>query len=300
MARQRGGLMDGQSVVYAANTWERLVGRVEQAGSLDGVADRVHELVTRAIRNGALKDALSGTWLGHPAHPMFTDLPIGFWTSAFVLDFIGGRRARDASELLVGLGVLSALPTAATGAADWSDTWGASRRVGFVHAAANSSAVLLYAWSWSARRRNRHARGVALGVLGATAATIGGFLGGHLLSRRGVGVDHAAHDPALSDWMPAISVDAVSSAPTRVEVDDVPIIVIERDERILAVAATCPHRGAPLDEGTFDDTSVTCPWHGSRFALDTGALLRGPSAMPLACFETRVTNGTVEIRTPVR
>ncbi len=106
--------------------------------------------------------------------------------------------------------------------------------------------------------------------------------------------------PSLADWTPAISVDAVSTAPARVEVDDVPIIVIERDERILAVAATCPHRGAPLDEGTFDDTSVTCPWHGSRFALGTGALLRGPSAMPLACFETRVTNGMVEVRTPVR
>jgi len=113
-------------------------------------------------------------------------------------------------------------------------------------------------------------------------------------------VDHTAHEPGLSDWTPAMSVDAVSTVPTRVEVDDVPIIVIERDERILAVAATCPHRGAPLDEGTFDDTSVTCPWHGSRFALDTGALLRGPSAMPLACFETRVTNGMVEIRTLVR
>jgi nitrite reductase/ring-hydroxylating ferredoxin subunit/uncharacterized membrane protein len=253
-------------------------------------------LVARVITNGTLKDALSGTWLGHPAHPMFTDLPIGFWTSAFVLDFIGGRRSRDASELLIGLGVISALPTAATGAADWSDTWGASQRVGLVHAATNASAVLLYAWSWSARRRNRHARGVALGVLGATAATIGAFLGGHLLARRGVGVDHAAHDATLSDWTRAISVDAVSTAPTRVEVDDVPIVVIERDERILAVAATCPHRGAPLDEGTFDETSVTCPWHGSRFALDTGALLRGPSAMPLTCFETRVTDDTVEIR----
>jgi nitrite reductase/ring-hydroxylating ferredoxin subunit len=92
----------------------------------------------------------------------------------------------------------------------------------------------------------------------------------------------------------------VSTVPARVVVDDVPVVVVERDERILALAATCPHRGAPLDEGTFDDTAVTCPWHGSRFALDTGALLRGPSAMPLTCFETRVTNGMVEVRTLVR
>ena len=95
---------------------------------------------------------------------MLTDLPIGFWTSAFVLDIVGGKRSRPAAELLVGLGVLSALPTAASGAADWSDTDGGSRRVGLVHAAANTSAVVLYAWSWNARRQNRHARGVALGL----------------------------------------------------------------------------------------------------------------------------------------
>jgi nitrite reductase/ring-hydroxylating ferredoxin subunit/uncharacterized membrane protein len=288
------------SVVYAANSWERAVAGIESARFLDAIADRVHDLVARALPSGLVKDALSGTWLGHPAHPMFTDLPIGFWTSAFVLDFIGGQRARQASELLVALGVVSALPTAATGAADWSDTWGPSRRVGFVHAAANSSALALYAWSWAARRRNRHARGVALGVLGATAATIGGFLGGHLLSRRGVGVDHSAHVPALREWATALPADAVSSAPTCVDVGDVPMILIDRDDRILAVAASCPHRGAPLEGGTFDDGTVTCPWHGSRFALETGALLRGPSAMPIACFETRVTNGIVEVRTFAR
>ena len=62
------------------------------------------------------------------------------------------------------------------------------------------------------------------------------------------------------------------------------------------MAATCPHRGAPLEEGTFDDETVTCPWHGSCFSLADGALLRGPSAMPLPRYETRVKNGTVEVR----
>jgi hypothetical protein len=119
---------------------------------------------------------------------MLTDLPIGFWTSAFVLDVVGGRRARDAAELLVALGVLSALPTVATGAADWSRTGERARRVGLAHAAVNASALGLYAWSWHERRRNRYVTGVTLAMLGATAATFGGLLGGHLLSRLGVGV----------------------------------------------------------------------------------------------------------------
>jgi nitrite reductase/ring-hydroxylating ferredoxin subunit/uncharacterized membrane protein len=289
--------MDERPILHAANTWERVVERVEGATGLDPVADRVSRVASRAIPDRtAAKDILSGTWLGHSLHPMLTDLPIGFWTSAFVLDIVGGRRSRPAAELLVGLGVLSALPTAASGASDWSDTTGASRRVGLVHALTNASAVTLYAWSWRERRRHRYARGVALGMLGASAATVGGFLGGHLLSRRGVGVDNTAFLTGPRDWTATVAESDVSTDPLRVDVDGTPLLLLRRESRILAVAATCPHRGAPLDEGTFDDATVTCPWHGSCFALEDGALLRGPSAMPLPRYEARVKSSTVEVR----
>ena len=86
----------------------------------------------------------------------------------------------------------------------------------------------------------------------------------------------------------------------RVEADGVPVLLFRRDDRILALAATCPHRGAPLEEGTFDHDTVVCPWHGSCFALADGALLRGPSAMPLPRYEARVNDGTVEVRARVR
>jgi len=289
--------MDEHPLLYAANRWERLVESVEAASSLDPVADRMRDAASRAIPDGSvLKDILSGTWLGHSLHPMLTDLPIGFWTSAFVLDIVGGRRSRPAAELLVGLGVLSALPTAASGSADWSNTAGGSRRVGFVHAVANTSAVTLYAWSWRARRRNQYGRGVALGMLGATAATVGGYLGGHLLSRRGVGVDHNAFETGPHEWTPASAASDVSTNALRVDVEGTPVVLLERRGRILALAATCPHRGGPIDRGTFDDASVTCPWHGSCFALEDGALLRGPATEPLPCYETRVNDGIVEIR----
>jgi nitrite reductase/ring-hydroxylating ferredoxin subunit/uncharacterized membrane protein len=288
--------MDDYPLLHAANSLERVVERIEQATSLDGPADQVRDIVAQAIPNGPRKDFLSGTWLGHALHPMLTDLPIGFWTSAFVLDFVGGKKSRPAAQALVGLGVLSALPTAASGAADWSDTGGRARRVGLVHAAANTSALVLYAWSWKARRQQHHARGVALGLLGASAATVGGYLGGHLLARRGVGVDNTAFHSGPSDWTPTVDESSVTTDARRVDADDVPVLLLRRDDRILAVAATCPHRGAPLEEGTFDHDTVVCPWHGSCFALADGALLRGPSAMPLPRYETRVKDGTVEVR----
>lgn len=159
----------------------RAVARVEEADALDRPAVALQRAVDRVLPSGAAKDLLRGTWLGHPLHPMLTDLPIGFWTSAWVLDILGPRRHRDAARVLVGLGVVSALPAAASGLSDWSATGGGSRRVGLVHAAANASAAVLYLGSWWARRRGHLARGVALGWGGAVAATVGGHLGGHLV-----------------------------------------------------------------------------------------------------------------------
>jgi nitrite reductase/ring-hydroxylating ferredoxin subunit/uncharacterized membrane protein len=282
--------------LYAANWLEDVVERVEQSTVLEPAAEALQRAVAQRIPNGRVKDLLSGTWLGHPAHPMFTDLPIGFWTSAFVLDLVGGRRSRAASELLVLFGVVSAVPTAATGLADWSDTNGRARRVGLVHALANSSALALYTWSWSARRRHRHGRGVALGLLGATAATIGGYLGSHLLSRLGIGVDASARDAGPEDWTVAAALDAVGDEPVAAEVGGAPIVLVRRHGHVLALSGACPHRGGPIAEGTYDEDTVTCPWHGSCFALRDGALLRGPASMPLTSYDTRIMGGRIEIR----
>jgi uncharacterized membrane protein len=153
---------------------------VEDADGLERVATVAADINRTVVGDAAVADALRGTWLGHPLHPMLTDLPIGFWTSATILDLVGGRRSARAARALVGLGVVSALPTALAGSVDWRDLKGAPSRVATVHAAANVAALTLYAWSWSARRRHRLV-GIALGLAGATAATIGGYLGGELV-----------------------------------------------------------------------------------------------------------------------
>jgi hypothetical protein len=98
-----------------------------------------------------------------------------------MLDFLGGRRSRAASQRLVGWGVVLAVPTLATG---WNAFGGveddASRRIGVVHAAGNVAATVAYGISWQQRQVGRHRRGVVWGVVGATLATGAGYLGGHL------------------------------------------------------------------------------------------------------------------------
>lgn len=153
------------------------IGRDRRFDPVVQFADRAAERVGKGARGAVLR----GKWVGHNLHPMLTDLPIGCWTSAFLLDVAGGRRSRAAAQRLIGAGLLAVVPTAASGLVDWSDLDDTPRRrVGMAHALSNSTAAALYTLSWLSRRRGRHATGVLLGVAAAAAATVGGHLGGHL------------------------------------------------------------------------------------------------------------------------
>ena len=274
----------------------RAVERLSADERIDELSDPVADAVRDALDRQPLKDALSGTWIGHPLHPLLTDLPIGFWTSAFTLDLLGGKRSRRAATELVAWGVVSAVPTALSGAADWGDTTGPARRVGLVHAAANTTALVLYGASWWSRVRGRHARGVALGLAGATAATVGGYLGGHLLQSLGIGVDQTATARPPSEWTRVASEDEITDLPRRVLAGEAPVIVLRHHGDIVALDARCPHRGAPMDEGEVRDGCITCPWHGSVFRVDDGAVVQGPSTVDLPVYPCRVAAGGVEVR----
>lgn len=261
------------------NLLRRAPDLTEELAILDRPAAALAGAVDAMVPPGKVNDLLSGTWLGHALHPLLTDLPIGFWTSAWVLDLVGNRSMRPAAQRLVALGVLSAVPTAASGLVDWADTAGKPRRTGVVHAVANSIALACYALSWRARRHGRHAAGVALGMVGAGAATVGGALGGHLAFALGVGVDNTVFDDHPDGWFPPG--------------DDV--LVVGDD----AIANRCTHRGGPLRAGTIEDGCVTCPWHASRFRLSDGEIVDGPATRPQPVFETRRTgNGATEVRRP--
>jgi len=197
-----------------------LLSAVEQLADdprLDRARTAVAAVAERVVPPGPRRDALQGAWQGSPLHPVLTDVTIGCWTSAFVLDLVGGRRGRTAARRLVGLGVLSALPTAASGLAEWADADEGSQRIGVAHAGANSVALACYALSWRARRRGHHLRGMALGLVGGGVATVGAHLGGHLTYERGVGVgregrrQRAATSPAHRAEEPSVSGEGAPS-----------------------------------------------------------------------------------------
>lgn len=278
---------------------EPLIDAVESAGFLDETGKAIGKRVRDALSPGAVRDALSGTWAGHAIHPLLTDVVIGSFVSATLLDLLGGDDDGAASERLIAIGAAASAPTALTGLVDWADAEPADdgvRRTGLVHAAANSTALTLYLASLKLRRRGHRRSGKAFGLLGAGALGLGGFLGGHLSFAKGVGPDQTAYDAGPKDWTPVPQTELVEGKPTRVVVDDTPVLLLRRGAHVLAVHDRCSHRGCSLANGEIDGDEVVCACHGSRFDLTDGALKRGPATAPQPAFEVRERDGRIELR----
>jgi uncharacterized membrane protein len=172
----------------------RLLKWMERTPVLDPEVSLLGRLALRVTGPPERNRAIQGNWSGHGLHPPLTDVPIGTWVSASLLDIVGGPSARPAATRLIGIGILAAMPTVLTGLAEFRSADTESQRVGVVHAAANSIALGLYTASWISRHRGRHLSGAMLAMAGGSAAGIGGYLGGHLTEVRKVSTTHPAFE----------------------------------------------------------------------------------------------------------
>ena len=185
---------DERTPVRAPDWLARAMDALEQDPRLDGLASLLGR-ATPLVESGRRAELLRGDWLGHALHPLMTDLPLGSWIGAGLLDVVGGTRSRTAAQRLVGLGLLFTPLTALSGLADWSATKDEKiGRVGAVHAAANTAVAVAYLGSWRARRAGHHGLGVALGMAGGVLAWGSGYLGGHLSFGLGSGVGRRGLD----------------------------------------------------------------------------------------------------------
>ena len=275
-----------------------LAERAGRAEALDRVGNPVADAIRKVLKPGVVKDLLSGTWLGHPIHPVLTDVPIGAWLSSLFLDVFGGKRAHDAADMLLRLGAVTAIPTAVAGVSDWVDTVEEERRVGVVHAAGNLLALALVAASLRARNGGRRRSGVLLSAFGQASAMVSAYLGGHLSFGKAVGVDQTALEEAPREWTAVLDAAALSDEkPLSASVDGGTDVLLYRTHgRVYALSNRCNHRGCPLSDGEFEGDSVTCPCHGSMFRLGDGAVLRGPATGPQPAYDVREQAGKLEVK----
>ena len=265
--------------------------RIADAAALDKYIDPVRDAVQRSLPQPVL-NALHGTWLGHPVHPVLVHVPVGTWVSAGLLDLL--PPLRPAATVLIGAGVAAAVPASLSGAADWSEQDVGVQRLGALHAVANAATlglVLSYA---------------GLGVASGSAA-----IGGHMSYAQSSGASHAATAArALTqEWIDLGPLDDLPERRPTLRTGKgnsvaVPLAVVRRGVRVDVFVGVCSHLSGALHAGTVEEVHghacLVCPRHGSAFDLDSGAARRGPAANAQEKLEVRMEAGRVLARLPSR
>lgn len=268
--------------------------------------DRIAEPLSRAVRGAyaaagpvgeRLKDTAHGVWLGHPLHPVFTDIPIGAWTTALALDAAadGDPGMQRAATFAMGVGLAGAVGAAVTGLTDWSETQGESRRLGLVHGLLNIAATTLMAAAYFRRRQRPDAAARACAWTGLAVAAGSAYLGGNLVYDQRLGVTHADEEAPDRFVAVARSETLGENSMMCARAGDAHVLLVRQHGRVHALAHACAHLGGPLSEGTLKDGSVVCPWHGSEFALEDGRVLTGPSTHDQPRFDVRERDGRIEV-----
>lgn len=278
----------------------------QQQGWLDPLGETLSNWIQYAgdsmgSAGGKVFDFLHGVWLGHPLHPVLTDVPVGAWTVAAIMDsadtFFPSPGAKRASDAAVGIGILGGLGAGLAGVVDWHHLKGHERRLGLTHGLLNMAVLTLYGLSWLLRRGKARPAGVSTGMLAFAVASLSAYIGGELVFKQGIGVNRTAFERPPRKFRAVVAeTELVENQPHKVMVDGVSVVLVKQGERVYALSNTCTHLGGPLSEGKVEGDHIVCPWHGSRFALEDGSVVGGPATFDEVVYETRVRNGQVEVR----
>ena len=253
---------------------------------------------------------------GHPIHPALIPFPFAFLIGALAFDAAGVLFERPewwrTGSYLALVGIATALVAAVPGFIDYFYTVppnSTGKKRATRHMLVNLSAVVLFAAAWLIRRGGPDApswtvlamEAVAVGLLAA-----GGWMGGVLVNRNQIGVDHRyAHAGKWSET----SVVAERGKPVAVakadelkvdqmkliRVGDRRIVLGRTDKGWFAFDDRCPHRGGSLAGGTMICGRVQCPWHGSQFDVRSGAVKAGPARDAIATYRVEEQGGEVRL-----
>ena len=297
-----GSLFDPARLV----TWHSdVVAWVDQLGWLrslnDWLTGALAPVRERYQDNLALELMHGGRWVGHPLHPALSDLPVGLWTGATLLDFTDHRPAPeagvDAAGILSAAGIAGACGAALTGLSDWTVSNEQDRRVGLFHGLLNTVALGLQCASLGTRMAGHRSTARALGVASLTVTGAAAYIGGHLVFTKGVMVNRVGWAVGPRRWVRALpEADVPDDTPVAVEAEGRQVMLYRHGGSLYALDNVCSHAGGLLSRGTVADLTVTCPLHGSRFALADGSVRRGPAHQPQPVLRTRIRNGFIEVR----
>lgn len=285
-----------------------LMNIIDEQQWLGDAGEAIQPVILNAFKAGGktgndIKNFLHGKWLGHALHPMITDVPVGAWTTAAVLDTMelcGSEKYKAGADAAVAIGLAGAVGAAVTGITDWTGTTQIERKAGLAHAILNIGATALFLTSAILRRSEKSRKtAISLSMLGYCITSASAYIGGNLVYNQQMGVNHAAEPEGFPEEFEAVcdEKDLEEGTMKCVKANKINVLLAKKNNEIFAIANTCTHMGGPLSEGELlDDCRVRCPWHGSVFSLKNGSVIDGPATEPQPEFDVRIRNGKIEVK----
>jgi nitrite reductase/ring-hydroxylating ferredoxin subunit/uncharacterized membrane protein len=261
---------------------------------------------------------------GHPLHPMLIPFPFAYLFGSAVVDAWGRATGRPAlfrtARQLNTMGLATAVAAAVPGLIDYTfavPPRSSARTRATNHMMANLAALALFALARTGRGRNRDERApawwsLAAEMAGAGALAAGGWMGGTLVTRNQISIDHRhadagtlrveAQPPERADiegWIDAGAADELKMEQMKLLRSGERRIVLARTERgYVAFDDRCTHKGGPLSDGAIVCDTVQCPWHGSQFDVRSGAVKHGPAEHPIDVYDTELRDGRIWVSLP--
>jgi nitrite reductase/ring-hydroxylating ferredoxin subunit/uncharacterized membrane protein len=251
---------------------------------------------------------------GHPIHPALIPFPFAFLYGAFFFDLAGKLTAYPPWWTTGGylglLGIAAALIAAVPGIIDYLKTVpprSSGKRRATKHMLTNLTAVILFAVAWSVRGGAGALPDTTVLVLeglGLALLTAGGWMGGVLVNRNQIGVDHryAESGKWKEETLRQVPGEPVVVARAdELKVNQMKLLHLEGERLVLARTEQgyvvfndrCTHRGGSLAGGVMIKGTVQCPWHGSQFDCRSGQVTAGPATEPILTYQVREQSGNV-------
>ncbi|MDP9204974.1 MAG: Rieske 2Fe-2S domain-containing protein [Gemmatimonadota bacterium] len=253
---------------------------------------------------------------GHPSHPALIPFPLAFMTGAFVFDLAGSllnaRALWVTGAHLALAGVLTGVLAAIPGLIDFVYTVppnSSGKKRAIRHMLSMVSAMALFAFArWLRGDAANPPDTIILGMegLGAIALMFGGWLGGTLVSRNQVSVDHRyanagkwqeerVDSPKGEDPITVGTGDLEVNQMRLLRVGDKRIVVGRTADGYVAFDDHCTHRGGSLAGGVMICGTVQCPWHGSQFDVATGNVKAGPAKKSISTYRVEAGGGKLRV-----
>jgi nitrite reductase/ring-hydroxylating ferredoxin subunit/uncharacterized membrane protein len=253
---------------------------------------------------------------GHPIHPALIPFPFAFLFGAFLFDLAGRLTERPGWWTTGGhlalVGIAAALLAAVPGFIDYFATVppkSSGKQRATRHMLANLAAVILFAIAWATRGAAADPPTVTVLVLEAVALgllTAGGWMGGVLVNRNQIGVDHRyaqagrwneerVRSQPDGSMLVAKSGELQPDQMKLIHVDGRRIVLARTESGYVAFDDHCTHKGGSLAGGVMIGGVVQCPWHGSQFDCRSGKVRAGPAKQPISTFRVTEANGEVRL-----